>query len=178
MYLGFIRNIVATCIKTHSVKSSISFQKPKRGVWTCNSILCFSRNSNKAKLIGMCNRVVGTLNHNYWTMIYYICVILGIFACSLSQLMLKISANQKHNSKITEFVNPWVMLSYAIFFCSLLINIWAMNKGLQLKEMAILEALGYVFVPTLSYLFLKEQISWRTTGGIGMILLGIIVFYI
>lgn len=70
------------------------------------------------------------------------------------------------------------MLSYAIFFCSLLINIWAMNKGLQLKEMAILEALGYVFVPTLSYLFLKEQISWRTTGGIGMILLGIIVFYI
>ena len=53
-----------------------------------------------------------------------------------------------------------------------------MNKGLQLKEMAILEALGYVFVPTLSYLFLKEQISWRTTGGIGMILLGIIVFYI
>lgn len=111
-------------------------------------------------------------------MIYYICVILGIFACSLSQLMLKKSANNSHKSKMAEIVNPWVITAYAIFFGSLQINIWAMSKGVLLKELAILEALGYVFVPILSFIVLKENISFRTTGGIGVIIIGIIVFYL
>lgn len=111
-------------------------------------------------------------------MIYYICVILGIFACSLSQLMLKKSANNMHKSMVAEFVNPWVITAYTIFFGSLLINIWALSKGVMLKELAILEALGYIFVPILSFFVLKERISFRTIGGIGVILFGILVFYL
>lgn len=111
-------------------------------------------------------------------MSYYIFIIFGILACSFSQLMLKKSANNMHKSKITEFVNPWVLTAYSIFFGSLLINIWAMSKGVLLKELAILEALGYVFVPILSFIVLKESISFRTIGGIGVIIIGIIVFYL
>lgn len=111
-------------------------------------------------------------------MIYYVCVILGIFSCSLSQLMLKRSANRTHKSRLEEIVNPWVISAYAIFFGSLLINIWAMSKGVQLKELAILEALGYIFVPLLSFFVLKEHIPFRTIGGIGVIIIGIIVFYL
>ena len=82
----------------------------------------------------------------------YLFVILGILSCSLSQLLLKKSAKAVHSSKVYEVLNPMVIIAYAVFFCSLLVNIWAMSKGLQLKEMAMLESLGYVFVPLLSFL--------------------------
>lgn len=108
----------------------------------------------------------------------YLLVILGIFSCSLSQLFLKKSANREHKSKLFEVVNPLVIFSYGIFFCSLLINIWAMSKGLQLKEMAMLESLGYVFVPIMSFLVLKEHISRRTIIATLVVLLGIFVFYL
>lgn len=110
-------------------------------------------------------------------MIYYIFVIAGIFACSLSQLLLKKSANAEHKSRIYEMINPLVVIAYAIFFCSLLINIWAMSNGVQLKEMALLESLGYVFVPILSVAILNEHVGKREMCGILLIALGIIVFY-
>lgn len=111
------------------------------------------------------------------TMKYYLFVILGIFACSLSQLLLKRSANNKHTSRIYEMLNPLVIMAYSIFFCSLIINIWAMRYGVQLKEMAMLESLGYIFVPLLSVVLLKEQVSKRIVCGILLIILGIVVFY-
>ena len=107
----------------------------------------------------------------------YLLVVLGIFSCSLSQLFLKKSANREHKSKMFEVINPLVVFSYMIFFCSLLINIWAMSHGLELKELAMFESLGYVFVPLLSYLVLKEAVSVRTISAIAVILLGIFVFY-
>ena len=107
----------------------------------------------------------------------YLFVILGILSCSLSQLLLKRSAQAVHSSKVNEILNPMVIIAYAVFFCSLLVNIWAMSKGLQLKEMAMLESLGYVFVPILSYLILKEKISRRTICATLMVVLGIFVFY-
>lgn len=111
-------------------------------------------------------------------MIFYIFMIAGIFACSLSQLQLKRSANEEHKSRIYEVINPLVIMAYIIFFSSLLINIWAMSNGVQLKEMALLESLGYIFVPLLSWFVLKEQITKRTILAILMIILGIIVFYL
>lgn len=111
-------------------------------------------------------------------MICYIFVILGILACSLSQLLLKKSANRVHKSRIYEIVNPLVIVAYTVFFCSLLINIWAMGKGILLKEMTMLESLGYIFVPLLSTFLLKEQITRRVVLGTGIIIFGIIVFYL
>lgn len=108
----------------------------------------------------------------------YLFVILGIFACSVSQLFLKKSANKEHRSKMFEILNPQVVFSYGIFFCTLLINIWAMSRGVQLKEMAMLESLGYVFVPLLSFLILHESISKRTILSILVIIFGIFVFYL
>ena len=111
-------------------------------------------------------------------MMIYLCVILGIFSCSLSQLLLKKSAGRAHRSKIFEIVNTQVIFSYGIFFIALLVNIWAMSRGLQLKELALLESLGYIFVPLLSWLVLKEQIGKRAIGAICLIIAGIIVFYL
>ena len=108
----------------------------------------------------------------------YLYVMLGILSCSLSQLLLKKSAKSVHSSKIYEVLNPMVIIAYTVFLCSLLVNIWAMSKGVQLKEMAMLESLGYVFVPILSFLMLKEKISRRTICATFMVILGIFVFYL
>lgn len=104
-------------------------------------------------------------------------VIIAILACSLSQVLLKTSAGKKYDSRIFELLNPLVVLSYGVFFIALLVNIWAMSKGVQLKEVAILESLGYIFVPFLSNLFLKEQINRRTIFAIIVIVFGVLVFY-
>lgn len=52
-----------------------------------------------------------------------------------------------------------------------------MSKGVQLKDLPILESLGYVFVPFLSLMVLKEKLSKWNICSIAFILLGIIVFY-
>ena len=111
-----------------------------------------------------------------WTA--YLTVVVGVIACSLSQLLLKSSAQKKHRLKVFEVFNPFVLVSYSVFMMALLVNIWAMSRGVQLKEVAMIESLGYVFVPLFSFFFLKESISKRTVCAILMIIIGILVFYL
>lgn len=110
-------------------------------------------------------------------MIYYLLVLIGVFACSASQLLLKKSALEKHHSAICVMLNWKVMFSYVIMFITLVTNIFAMKNGVQLKDMPILEATGYVFVPILSMLFLSEKIKRNNIVAIGLIITGIITFY-
>ena len=107
----------------------------------------------------------------------YLLVIFEILACSCSQIFLKISAKRKYHSKVLELLNPWVIFSYGVFSFVLLINIWAMSKGVQLKEIAVLESLGYIFVPMFSFVFLKEKVSKRTILAMLLIMGGIFIFY-
>lgn len=109
---------------------------------------------------------------------WYILVIAGIFLSSCSQLLLKKSAEQKHATLIGNMINWKVLLAYSILFGSLLVNVTAMSNGVELKEMPILESLGYIFVPLLSMIFLGEKIEMKTVVSIIFILLGIIVFYL
>ncbi len=53
-----------------------------------------------------------------------------------------------------------------------------MRHGVQLKEMAMLESLGYIFVPLLSIVLLKEQLYIRTVIGIVIVFFGLIVFHL
>lgn len=110
--------------------------------------------------------------------IYYFLVILGIFASACSQLLLKKSANKRHKNFITSILNPRVLAAYLTIFISLAINIFAMSNGVQLKDIPILESLGYIFIPLLSLMFLKETISARTWVSILLIILGVVIFYI
>lgn len=110
--------------------------------------------------------------------IFYILVVIGIFASACSQLLLKKSADKVHKNFIHFMLNWRVITSYAIFFGSLFINITAMSHGVNLKDMPIIESLGYVFVPLLSYFILNENVTKRTVLSIVFILTGIIVFYL
>ena len=110
-------------------------------------------------------------------MIYYLIVLIGVFACSASQLLLKKSASEDYHHAISMMLNWKVMLSYVIMFITLVTNIFAMKNGVQLKDMPILEATGYIFVPILSILFLSEKLKKNNVVAIGLILIGVIIFY-
>ena len=69
-------------------------------------------------------------------------------------------------------------MAYGIMFVSLVTNIYAMSNGVQLKDMPVLEALGYVFVPMLSFFFLQERIDQRSLLSIVLVVIGIVVFYV
>ena len=111
-------------------------------------------------------------------MIYYLIVVIGVFACSASQILLKKSATIEYRSAIFELLNWRVMMAYGIMFVSLVTNIYAMSNGVQLKDMPVLEALGYVFVPMLSFFLLQERIDKRSLLSIVLVVIGIVVFYV
>lgn len=111
-------------------------------------------------------------------MIYYLIVLTGVFACSASQLLLKKSAMMSYRHAWGTMLNWRVFLAYGIMFATIITNIFAMRNGVQLKDMPILEAAGYIFVPVLSFFVLKEKITVRTWGSIALILVGMMIFYL
>jgi len=106
---------------------------------------------------------------------YFLLLIFSVFIASISQILLKISANRKHNSKIREYFNPYVIIAYSIFCFSLILTILAL-RGLELKNVPIIESTGYIYILILSRIFLKEKITKYKIGGSFLIILGIIVF--
>ena len=110
--------------------------------------------------------------------VFVIVVIFGVFIASVSQLLLKQSATTKQDSFIKEYLNVKVIVAYSLFALSVLLNIFAMKYGVKLKEIPILETLGYLFVFGLSFFFLKERLNKQELVATGFILIGVIVFYL
>lgn len=111
-------------------------------------------------------------------MVYYVLVVLSVLSAAGAQMLLKKGATIAYPSFIRQYLNPWVIGGYAIMGCSLLLNVFCLSHGVQLKEMGGIESLSYLFVPMLSWLFFKERITWRKVGAIAVIMLGVIVFFI
>ena len=99
----------------------------------------------------------------------------GVFISAIAQIILKKSAGRKYESKIREYLNPYVIISYAIFFGATFCTIYA-YKGVPLSFGPILAASEYVFVAVLSKLFLKENINLKKFIGLSVIIAGIIIY--
>ncbi len=108
-------------------------------------------------------------------MIYILIFLCSVFISSVSQVLLKSSANKEHGNALKEYLNPKVIIAYGMFFLATLITILA-YKYVPLSMGGILESSGYIFVAVLSYIFLHEKISKRKMLGLAVILLGILVF--
>ena len=108
---------------------------------------------------------------------YYLIVISSVFIAALSQLLLKSSSKDEHENVIREYLNWKVICGYGMMGVSLLMNIFAMSKGIQVKEVSIIESLSYLFVPALSFFVFKEKLSWQKIGAIAVIMVGVIVFF-
>lgn len=108
---------------------------------------------------------------------YYLLVILSVLAAAGAQMLLKQGAKKQFTTFIRQYLNTWVIGGYGIMGVSLILNIFCLSKGVQVKEISIIESLSYLFVPLLSWLIFKETITWRKAGAIAVIMVGVVVFF-
>ena len=111
-------------------------------------------------------------------MLYFLLVILSVFAAAGAQMLLKQGARQSYIGFWRQYLNPWVIGGYAIMACSLILNIFCMSRGVQVKEVSTIESLSYLFVPVLAFFLFREKITWRKAGAIAIIISGVILFFL
>ena len=109
---------------------------------------------------------------------YYIIVIASVFLAACAQMLLKQGACQECAQWWRQYANGWVISGYAIMFATKMINIFAMSRGVQVKEVSIIESMSYLFVPALSFVVFKEKLTWRKFAAIAIIITGVIVFFV
>lgn len=106
---------------------------------------------------------------------YYWGVVLTALASAISQILLNISARKIYKNKISEYLNKWVISSYAILAIVLVTNVYLL-RFMNLKEENAVAASTYVFVLFLSRFILKEHITWKKVCGNILIIIGILIF--
>lgn len=111
-------------------------------------------------------------------MTYKFLVVFSVFCAAGAQILLKKGAQKEYESFWAQYLNPWVISGYFILGVSLLLNIFCLSHGVQVKEISIIESLSYLFVPVLSWIFFKEKISIQKIGAIVVIMTGVVVFFI
>ena len=107
-----------------------------------------------------------------------LCAGIMVFCAMLSaysQILLKKSTLEKHQSFIFYYLNTKVIGAYSIFTLTLFLNIYAFT-GIAYKYASVLNATAYIFTMLLSRWMLKDRISWQCALGNTMIILGILVF--
>lgn len=108
----------------------------------------------------------------------YLLVVISTLMGAASQMILKRSAQQRYSSWWREYINIWVISGYAIMVLSLLINLWAIHIGVLAQEVSIIECINYLLIPLGAWWIFKEPITRRKALAIGVIIVGVIVFFL
>ena len=108
---------------------------------------------------------------NFYIALLFFSVIISQF----SQILLKKSALKEHKSIIQEYLNPYVITAYSIFFCGVLIDLFALKK-VPVSYIPVIEASGYIFIIFLSRVMLKELFTTRKIIAMSTIFVGIAVY--
>ena len=108
----------------------------------------------------------------------YIIVISSVFIAACAQMLLKQGARHQYDTWWRQYINGWVIGGYAIMLGTMLMNIFAMSRGVLVTEVSIVESMSYLFVPILSFVIFKERLTWSRVGAIFVIIIGIIMFFV
>ena len=108
---------------------------------------------------------------------YYLLIPVSAVITAVSQILLKISAGKKHKDFIHEYLNAYVIISYAFYFLVVFLNIFIYTK-VDYRYSVVLNSLSTVLVAILSNLILKEHFTKRRIFGNILIVAGIICFTI
>lgn len=111
-------------------------------------------------------------------MIYKLLVIMNVLVASVAQMLLKKGASIEWGSFVRQYANGWVIGGYGIMILAMIANIYAVSKGVMVKEVSIIESLSYLFVPFFSFMFFGERFSWKKMLAVGFIMMGVVVFFI
>ncbi len=101
--------------------------------------------------------------------------LLGVFISAVSQVMLKKSASKEHGSVVREYLNPLVVLAYALFVGATLLSVVSYRE-IPLSMGPILDATGYLWVTLFGVTVFHERMSGRRLAALALIILGIVVY--
>ncbi len=108
---------------------------------------------------------------------YIFFMLAAVVFASFAQILLKKAAMKTYKSLIFEYLNPYVICGYGIMVLGMFLNIIAFTK-VDYKNGPVIDSLGFLFVMILSFFFFKEKITKKKLIGNGIILLGILIFYL
>ena len=109
------------------------------------------------------------------TFTYALFALFGVFISGISQVLLKKSAGRQYSSAIREYLNPLVIVAYAMFFGATLLSVYA-YKGIPLSMGPILDATGYIYVTIFGITIFHEKLNARRVLARALIILGIVVY--
>lgn len=107
--------------------------------------------------------------------IYDVIMLVGVFISSVSQVLLKKTALSKHETMLSEYLNPYVIVAYSLFIGATLLSIIA-YRVIPLSLGVILEATGYIYVTVFSIKIFKERVDKLKAVALAMIIGGILVY--
>ena len=90
-------------------------------------------------------------------MICYLLIVFSVLAAAGAQMLLKQGAKKQYPSFWRQYLNLWV-IGGGHYGTSMLLNIFCLSHGVQVKEVSVIESLSYLFVPCFFWLFFKERI--------------------
>ncbi len=108
---------------------------------------------------------------------YFAIMIFSGILSSFSQVLLKKSAMKEKDSVIKEYLNPYVIIGYAITALCMILTMFG-YRGVPFKYGAVLESLTYIYIMILSKLLLREDLTKRKVLGNLVIVIGVIIFSI
>lgn len=106
---------------------------------------------------------------------FMLVMFLSVTVASLSQVILKKSTLDSHDTIVREYLNGYVISGYGLLFVSMLLTVYAYS-GMDYKNGPVIESLGNVIVPVAGYFVFGEKLSLRKLVGIACIMAGIMVF--
>ena len=108
-------------------------------------------------------------------LIYMGIMFFGTFISSVSQVLLKKAAMRNYDSKIKEYLNPFVIVAYTIFFSATLLSVVA-YKVVPLSMGPIIEATSYIYVTIFGVTIFKEKLNKKKVTALILIIVGIIIY--
>ena len=96
---------------------------------------------------------------------------------SVSQVLLKKSAQKEYPSRIREYLNVLVIGGYGLLVLSMIIGIFC-YKHLGYMGTVVMEPIAYIMVMFLSRLVFGEKITGKKVIGMCLIIAGILIFNI
>ena len=93
-------------------------------------------------------------------------LLFGVFIGAVSQVMLKKAAQKHYDSVLHEYLNPLVILAYALFVGTTLLSVLA-YRGLPLSLGPVLEATSYLYVTFFGVTIFHEKMNRKKAVGPG-----------
>lgn len=112
---------------------------------------------------------------NRRVLVYSLVLLFGVFVGSISQVLLKKAAQEKHETAIKEYLNFKVIFAYVLFVGTTLLSIIA-YKGIPLSMGPILETTSYFYVTFFGVYIFKEKMTVKKYFSLALIIIGIVIY--